>query len=237
MADRRGAEQLSLAIDEPEAPALPRRLKPMIPLPGLAPFDDPQFFFEPWWPGASALLYVEQHGIRLQTEHLADPLQAFPEIALLGEHFRHHGSVVEGTLLTLDEEGRPNADLLRRRLAATGDDGTRAGNRGTPAFVASDLLYRHGRPLLAIPFADRRARLADELVDGDNCVISRGLRGEGLTLADAAASMGVTDISARLLTGRYRPGQQDDSWLRLPVTEAPAVPTRPLLALLQRLPL
>jgi hypothetical protein len=75
------------------------------------------------------------------------------------------------------------------------------------------------------------------LTETDRCVISRGLRGEGMTLAEAVASMGISEISGRMLWGRYKPGAQDASWLRLPVVETPAVSTKPLLTLLQRLPL
>lgn len=203
----------------------------MLPVLGTAPFDDPDWFFEPWWPGTSAVAYVDRGAVRLQTEHLADPLEALPELSVLAAQLRTRTAILEGTLLVLDSEGRPDAELLRRRL---GDTRTRT---GVPAFVASDLLYREGRPIMAEPFEDRRALLGRELTDGDTCVVSRGLRGEGMTLADAVASMGLTDISARDLRAPYRPGGRDESWLRLPVTEAPATPTRPLLALLQRLPL
>jgi bifunctional non-homologous end joining protein LigD len=237
MAKRAQPEQLSLAIGEPAAETLPRRLRPMVPVPGPGPFDDEDYFFEPWWPGTSALVYVEGDAIRLQTEHLADPLTAFPEMSVIGRQFGHDGLIVEGALLVLDDQGRPDADLLRRRLADPPIPGRPSHEAGTPAFVASDLLYREGRPIVALPFEERRAQLAAELTDGESCVVSRGLRGEGLTLAEAVASMGLTDISARLLSGRYRPGQQDETWLKLPVTEAPVAPTRPLLALLQRLPL
>ncbi len=99
------------------------------------------------------------------------------------------------------------------------------------------MLHREGRSLMARPFEERRAILSRDLTDTDTCVISRGLRGEGLTMADAVASMGLTAIAARALAAPYRPGVQDESWLRLPVSEAPPAPTRPLLALLQRLPL
>ena len=91
--------------------------------------------------------------------------------------------------------------------------------------------------LLALPFEARRARLSAVLTDTPRVVVSRGLRGEGLTLAEAITSMGLTEISARLLSGRYRPGTRDESWLRVPVVEQPTTPTRPLLTLLQRLPL
>lgn len=224
-------EQLALQIDARPDAALPYRLKPMTPIFGDAPFDDPDWFFEPWWPGASALAYVDGRHLRLQTAHLADPTVAFPELAGIGTQFSADRLIVEGTLLVLDDDGRPDADLLRQRLARP------ASRPGVGAFVVSDLLYESGASRLSRPFEERRALLVKMLTDTDRCVISRGLRGEGLTLAEAVASMGVAEISARLLSAPYRPGTQDAAWLRLPVVEAPVAPTRPLLTLLQRLPL
>ena len=226
-----GAEQLPLQIESPEKRVIPLRLKPMLPAAGEAPFDDPSWFFEPWWPGASALAYVEDFKVRLDIEHLADPLTAFPELAQMGEDFAHDQVIVEGALLVLDDEGRPDQEMLRHRLSEPGS------RDGTPAFVVSDLLYDLGEPLLDQPFSERRARLSEALADTPRAVISRGFRGEGTTLAEAILSMGLTEISARLLSGRYRPGTRDESWLRVPVVETPAAPTRPLLTLLQRLPL
>ncbi len=230
MADS-GAEQLPLQIDSTERRVIPMRLKPMLPAMGDAPFDDPAWFFEPWWPGASALAYIDDFRVRLDIEHLADPLAAFPELAAMGEDFAHDQVIVEGALLVLDDEGRPDQEMLRHRLSEPGS------RDGTPAFVVSDLLYDLGESLLELPFEERRARLAEALTDTPRAVVSRGFKGEGTTLAEAILSMGLTEISARQLSGRYRPGVRVDSWLRVPVVETPAAPTRPLLTLLQRLPL
>jgi bifunctional non-homologous end joining protein LigD len=223
--------QLPLDIGREGSAVLPERLRPMLPIDGDRPFDDADWFFEPWWRGASTLAYVEDGRIRLQTEHLADPLEAFPELVSIAAQFRDDGLIVEGALLVLDDDGRPDADLLRGRLAGQPQLG------GEPALVASDLLYASGQSQIDLPFEERRARLARVLVDGDHCVVSRGIRGEGTTLAEAVGPMGVTEISARLLAGTYRPGARDDSWLRIPIEPLPATTTRPLLAVLQRLPL
>jgi bifunctional non-homologous end joining protein LigD len=203
----------------------------MLPYEGDRPFDDPDWFFEPWWPGASTLAYIEDGRVRLQTEHLADPLEAFPELASIPGQFRDDGLIVEGSLLVLDDAGRPDADLLRARLAGSGE------HRGTAALVASDLLYASGQAQLGLPFDERRTRLSRVLEDGDHCVVSRGLRGEGTTLAEAIGPMGLSEISARLLGAPYRAGVRDESWLRIPLAPEPPTTTRPLLAVLQRLPL
>ena len=225
------AEQLPLQIDPGERRGLPHRIRPMLPEHADSPFDDQDWFFEPWWPGTSAICFVEDFHVRLQIEHLADSLAAFPELSSMGADFANDQLVVEGSLLVLDDEGRPDQELLRHRLSEPGT------LDGTPAFVASDLLYDLGEPLVTLPFEQRRQRLSAVLSDTDRCVISRGFRGEGTTLAEAILSMGLTEISARRLDGRYRPGVRDESWLRVPVVETPAAPTRPLLTLLQRLPI
>jgi bifunctional non-homologous end joining protein LigD len=229
---RRAAAAGQLSLDIPARGAtLPYRIAPMTPVEAPVPFDDPDWFFEPWWPGAPTLCFLQGDHVRLQTPHMADPAEAFPELAVIRESFDGDGLLVDGFLLVLDEEGRPDQELLRARLSEDPYAG------GQPAFVASDLLYEDNRPLISRPFGERRERLARQLTDTDRCVISRGLRGEGLTLAQAVASMGIGEISARLLNAPYRPGIADEAWLRMPVVEAPAAETRPLLYLLQRLPL
>ena len=226
------ADQLTLAFDAVRGErGLPTSLRPMVAADGGLAFDDDDYFFEPWWPGARAFAFVEESRLRLQTEHLADPLAAFPELRVICEQLEIDGVVLDGTLLVLDHDGRPDAELLRERLAHP-ESGS-----GTGAFVASDILWRDGRDLTALPFETRRRQLSTTLRDGDLCVVSRGLRGEGLTLAAAVAAMGLDALSARRLAARWSPGDAADGWLRLSVVETPAAETRPLLVLLQRLPL
>lgn len=226
-------EQLSLLLDGGRDPSsrLPDRVAPMTATAGEAPFDDDDYFFEPWWPGARAYAFAEGGRLRLQTDHLADPLETFPELEVIGTQLTADGVIVHGTLLVLDQEGRPDADLLRRRLADPQADG------GEAAFVASDLLWLEGAPLTERPFRDRHDQLVKVVRDGRLCVVTRGLRGEGVTLARAVASMGLAAVSARRLSSTYRPGLAAQDWLRLPVNETPAPVTRPLLVLLNRLPL
>lgn len=233
MAQRAAAGQLTLDIVDPTPRVGLPTVVPMSPVTGAGPFDDDEWFFEPWWPGAQAILYVESGRVRLQTDHMADPNPAFRELGTIAGQFGADRLIAHGTLLVLDDEGRPDAELLRRRLA--GEDG--GGLPGYPALVVSDLLQVRGDSLLNAPFEDRRAQLTRVLRDGDACVVGRGLRTDGTTLAQAAAAMGMTHISARRLTARYLPGATDESWRRLPVAEAASTPQRPFLALLQRLPL
>jgi bifunctional non-homologous end joining protein LigD len=224
-------EQLDLPIPTEPGRPLPQRVVAMQPTPGAAPFDDRDWLFEPWWPGVRALAWVEEGRLtRLHAEGLADALTTFGELTdELPERLMEDGVVLDGWLLALDEGGWLDADLLRRRL--TGEPGA-----GRPAFVASDLLWSAGTAWHDRPFVQRREHLEAVLLDGDRCVVSHALRGEGTLLAEALARFGLEAISARRLDARYRFGASRDAWLRVPV--APALRTeRPRLALIQRLPL
>jgi ATP-dependent DNA ligase len=226
--------QLSLSLDE-EAPAArsaptDRWSSPMAAGTAEAPFDDADWFFEPWWPGTAATIVVTHDGMRMVGQ-LGDPLAAFPELSVVPGQLRARSVVVPGTLLVLDAEGRPDAAALHRRLADPTD------RPGTGAFIAADLLEHDGELLTDESFAVRRARLLETVVDGDRFLSSRGLHGEGVTLADAAAAMGVGAVSARRLDAPWRAGAAPDAWLRFPVVGQPSAPVRPLLVLLQRLPL
>ncbi len=214
------------------APALPARLGFPVATEGGSPFDDDERFFEPWWPGAQALLRREGDRVELRTEHLSDPLAAFPELRSMAGQLGADGVIVEGTLLALDAEGRPDPRLLRRHLA-----GATPGEAVDGAFVATDLAYLEGRSVARLPFVERRRRLAALLPDVPTCALSRGLVGEGVTLARAVASLGLAAISVRRLDGRWHPGNAGDDWLRLRVNEPLTLPTRPFLVLLEKLPL
>jgi ATP-dependent DNA ligase len=203
----------------------------MQPSQGVAPFDDPAYLFEAWWPGVRAQAWVEAGSLaRLRAEGLADAITAFAELSdELPERLMEDGVLLDGWLLALDGGGWLDIELLRRRLG--GDR-----SAGRPAFVASDLLWAGGEDQQRRVFSARRKRLESILLDGDRCVVSHALRGEGTLLAEALARFGLSAISARRLDARYRSGNAGDAWLRVPI--APALRTeRPRLALIQRLPL
>ena len=170
---------------------------------------------------------------RIRTEHLSDPLAVFPELRDSLGHLPADGLIVEGTLLALDADGRPDAGLLRRRLRGA----TEADAFAEGAFVASDLPYLEGRSLARQSFVERRRQLVSVLPVSDHCVLGPGLVGEGITLGRAAASMGLHALSARRLAGHWRAGDVGDAWLRLQLTNSRATQTRPFLVLLEKLPL
>lgn len=214
---------------------LPERIVPMRPSDGAGPFDDPRYFFEPWWPGIRAFVLVEEGRVRLRAEALADPLPVFPELAGIAGLLRADGVVLDATLMVLDARGRPSRALLNRRLAG-GTIPAGADLPGTAALVAGDLLYLGGASLAGRPFGERRGELAALVAPSPWCLAGRGFVGDGTTVAEALGALGFRALSARRLDAPLRAGPAGDSWYRVPVVAEPrALP--PLLAVFRRLPL
>ncbi len=227
------AEQLPLPAEpdlDPRPARLPARIALMQPSDAPAPFDDPDYLFEPWWPGARALAFAERGRVRLQVAGLADAEAAFPELAELPAQLSEDGVVVEGTLLVLDDAGRPDSDLLRARLEG------RQPRPGRAAYVAADLLWAGGESVMRRSFSVRRDWLAAILAPGDRITVGHGYRSDGTLVAEALARLGIDGLSARRLSSRYRSGPAGEAWLRAPLVPAP-LPDRPTLALILRLPL
>jgi bifunctional non-homologous end joining protein LigD len=201
----------------------------MLPTPVDEPFDDRDYLFEPWWPGVRAIVFVERGALRLQVDGLADAMAAFGEIAELTAQLGEDGVVLDGTLLVLDDDGRPDPALLRARL-----DGH--GLPGRPAYVASDLLWAGGQSVTRRSFRVRRRWLEAILEPGDRATVGRGYEADGTLVAEALASLGIDGLSARHLDARYRSGSAGGAWLRAPLTPPEPRP-RPTLALILRLPL
>jgi bifunctional non-homologous end joining protein LigD len=212
----------------PAASRLPERITPMRPTDGEGPFDDPRFFFEPWWPGIRAFVLVEDGRVRLRAEALTDPTSVFPELAGIADIVQGDGIVLDATLMVLDARGRPSRTLLERRLAS--------GGGGTPALVAADLLYLDGAGLARRPFGERRGELAALMAPSPWCLAGRGFVGDGTTVAEALGAMGFRALSARRLDAPLRTGAAGDAWYRVPVVAAPRE-LPPLLAVFRRLPL
>ena len=188
---------------------------------GTAPFDDPDYRFEPWWPGSRVLLFVERGEVRPVIEQLVDPLAAFPELRGVGGLLGEDGVIIDGSLLVLDADGRPDADLLRERLAYP------EVRNGEAAFVASDLVWAGGVDLTRRPFSERLERLTALLRETDWCMVARGYVGRGPRRRRRPGLDGPRRHVSRHLGSPYRRGPSAGAWLRVPVVAAVAPDRRP----------
>ncbi|HEY8490712.1 MAG TPA: hypothetical protein VIO14_06940 [Dehalococcoidia bacterium] len=193
---------------------LPRAIPPMRPAWLREPFDSPDYAFEPLYDGQRALAFLEGGRLRLQSEHLRDLTALWPELHALPDRVCADGVVLDGEVVLADGDGRPRPDLLAARLA------------GLPAedaavrYVARDLLYAGGRPLMGLPWEERRRLLEEVLAPGGPLEAAPSLPGRGVTLFEVARAGGLPGVAARGRWSPYRPGARGAGWAVIRVAPA-----------------
>src|SRR5256885_15717358 len=205
-AARAGSEHPTL-LDPPSAPAaLPRSLAPMRPRLARSGFNSPDHLFELKWDGIRALVSQDQAGLRIVDRNGGDLLPAVPELRTLR---LPEGTLLDGEIIVCDSRGRPSYDLLVGRL------GPKASKRGKgPLFVAFDLLYESGRPLLGLPLEERRVRLTAQGLAQKGLVVPEHLENDGEPFLDVVAEYELEGVVAKRRDGRYVPGTRSADWLK-----------------------
>ena len=213
-------------MDPPSDPGwepLPERIAPMRPVPRRRlPADAGSYGYEFAWDGLRALAYVEGGQLRLLDESDegsgSDPdiTDRYAELRGLGATLGSRQAVLDGELVALDDTGRPNQDLLRRRAAAETPSQIRRIRRDVPVtYLVFDVLHLDGRSLLDLPYSGRRAVLDDLALTGPHCQTSPWFEGDGEAVATASADQGLAGVLAKRLDAPYRPGRRSTAWLRV----------------------
>lgn len=219
----------------------------MLAKPADAPFDSDEHVFEPSWGGRRVLAFIEAANsdgrprLRLLDESGHDLAPRLPELWSIADRVNDLPAILDGEVVVPDRAGRMDEASLEARLT----EGLTVGL--TPVYVVFDLPWAGGRPIIAEPLRRRRERLARVVTPGPELVVLPGLVGEGLDLYYAVAQQGLRAVMARHLRSPYLPGRRSEMWRRIPtrpgeialhVLPDPAPePGRPVLALIQRLPL
>lgn len=240
------SDQLSLSLSGDVA-RLPRSLRPMQPKPADAAFDSDEHVFEPRWGGRRALAFIEPDGARGPRLRLLDELGRdlaphLPELAGIPDLVGRLPAILDGEIVIPDKDGRMDEDALVGRIA----HGSKIDS--TPVYLVFDLLWVAGRPIIAQPLMRRREQLARLVRPSPELVVLPGVVREGMDLYFAVAQQGLRGVMARHLRSPYLPGRQSELWRSIAtqpgeiplhlVAEPVAAPaSRPVLALIQRLPL
>jgi len=193
---------MSRALEKP----LPRRVTRMEAEAGEKPFDDPDWLFEPAFPGRRVLARVEDTQVSLLggAEELAEKL---PAIAKALSAVRASRALLDGVVVAVDAQGQPSEEALARELEQ--------GGAGTVLYLF-DLLYAEDWDLRGLPLRERKAALRGLLPDSGRLQLIDPMAERGLVLARAAGASGLPAIMAKRAASPYRAGASKD-WLRIPV--------------------
>src|SRR4051794_32548614 len=190
---------------------LPRFIEPMLLATGLPAGGADRWALEVKWDGLRAQLRVDgQRGWTLRSRPGRDCTDEFPELTELARALRAHRAVIDGELVHLGADGKPDFAAISRRLV-----GRRSGAAGSgPAatFVAFDLLHLDGRAVRTLRYARRRELLHELLADGARWRVPRPLDGTLEAVLTVTREAHLEGVVAKRLSAPYEPGRRSGVW-------------------------
>jgi bifunctional non-homologous end joining protein LigD len=196
-------------MDPPEDPGrelLPESFRPAEPEPGALPRNPKQWSFEAAWGGLPVVVASQGGRLRVHDGRGADVGDSFPELSAFGRALGIVEVALEGELVALDDEGRPQRELLDRRFGLKSDSAVRRhADRHPATFLAADVMWLEGHSTEPLPYADRR-RLLDRLgIEGPRWRAAPSHPGDGRPLLDAVRQQGLPGVRGRRLDRPYGP--------------------------------
>ncbi|MFP5069871.1 histidine kinase [Pseudonocardia nantongensis] len=198
---------------------MPELVPPMLPAAGeLAEATDPdRWAVEFAWEGHRCVAYARPGRVRLLSSTARSITGSFPELAVLGEQAPPGGMVLDGTVVALDEAGRPSkGPLLRRTATVAPDDALRS---AVPVgYVVTDLLWADGRRVLELTYRRRRELLEGLGLGGPAILVPPSFgRDEADLVVRTAEQYGLDGLHLKRLDVPYQPGRRTRNWLRVPL--------------------
>ena len=201
---------------DPAREPMPSRIVPMLARAGELPADERGWAFEVKWDGVRAILYSEPGELRLESRNLNDITRSYPELRALGDALGSHAAVLDGEIVAFDADGRPSFERLQARMHLTAKAQVARQAKESPVtYMAFDLLWLDGRSLIALPYEQRRARLAELELDGPRWQTPEHVVGHGAALLAATAEQGLEGVLAKRLDSTYEPGRRARGWVKV----------------------
>jgi bifunctional non-homologous end joining protein LigD len=215
------------SLDPPGARVAPQPsfVEPMLATPGTAPFDGADWLFEPKWDGYRVQAIVTGGSVALRTRNRNDAGRFFPELLAKPAWLAAPDAIVDGEVVVLDPQGRPDFGLLQARLGGgfsaadlpASGPAREAGRAAPLVFMAFDLLWCVGRSYLDVALEDRKEILRLVLRDHPRVRFGGHVKREGVAFFAAAAAQGLEGAMAKHRRSRYEAGRRSAAWLKLKV--------------------
>ncbi|MBB3085679.1 non-homologous end-joining DNA ligase [Geodermatophilus sabuli] len=183
------------------------------PLP--APEQDAQWGYEFKWDGVRAVAVVRAGTLGLWARSGTDITVRYPELARLPAQLAGHDAVLDGEVVALDAQGRPDFGALQGRMHRTGPEVARMAAAAPVTYLVFDLLALDGEDLTGLPYERRRERLDALGVGGQRWTGTPWFRGGGEAVLAASRENGLEGVVAKRLDSPYRPGLRGPDWRKV----------------------
>ncbi len=179
------------------------------------PFSDPNWLFEIKWDGIRTVAFVENGDVRLFSRSKRDVTAEFPEFQDLAKHLRAGTAILDGEIVTLDENGRSDFQKLQNRFGVT-KPSQKLISDVPLTYYFFDALYCNGFDVRKTPLLQRKELLRQVLRGDDRVRYSEHQLEKGKELYAAAEKQGLEGIVGKQIESPYT-GNRTGFWLKFKI--------------------
>src|SRR6185295_8135486 len=206
-------EELS-RLGAPLAPVDPVSVQVMKPAARERPFSRRGWLFELKHDGFRMLAAGGSGEARLLYKKGRDAAPTFPEVAAAVAALPFRSLILDGEVVILDDQGRPDFQRLQRRGLRMGPADPAQAAAEPAVLFAFDLLACEGFDLRPLPLAARKAILRRVIPDDGLLRVADEIPERGEDLYAAVIELGLEGIVAKRASSPYRAGYSAD-WLKI----------------------
>lgn len=207
---------------------MPEFIAPMRATAVAGAFSDDDWLFELKMDGYRVEAVIRGGRVHLWTRNKQDAARYFPDLAELSPRWiAATEAIVDGEVVALGPDGRPDFSLLQDRTGMRGFASKRGERKrrgadppdpGAPlVYYVFDLLYHDGRLLLEVPLQERKRLLRSIVRDGPAVRYLSHIETDGEAFLAAARDQGLEGIIAKLRRSRYEPDRRAKTWLKVKI--------------------
>ena len=196
-----------------ETAPFPSSLKPMLATLVEDPFTHKDWLFEPKLDGVRALTYIRNGKVDVRARSDNDITDRYPEVVRALETLPVQEIVLDGEIVTLNEQGLPDFELLQSRMHTKGTPQLQA--KLPAVYYIFDILYNNGRDLRNVPLTQRKALLSQTITESNTVRLVHTHDEDGEGFFNAVSKLGLEGMVGKAKESRYDAGNRSKSWLKI----------------------
>ena len=165
------------------------------------------------WDGVRAVAYLSGGRLRLVSRNDRDMTRSYPELADLARQAGTRDLILDGEITAFDA-GHPSFAALQRRMHVAAPS-PRLVAAIPVTYLAFDVMYAGGQPLISEPYTQRRAILEAQSLAGPHVHVPPSFPGGGQAVLAVSVRDGLEGVVVKRLDSPYQPGRRSPAWLKI----------------------
>ena len=194
-------------------------IRPMLATAGPLPTGsekDRDWATEMKWDGVRAVAYIAPGQCGLMSRNDRDVSVSYPELDGLPAAVGVREAVLDGEIVAVDANGRPDFGLLQSRMhIADRSKAAKLAERTPVNYLLFDVLSIDGQSTLSLPYAQRRALLTELDISADHVAVPPAFDGDPADALAASLEQGLEGVVCKRLDSVYIPGRRSAAWVKV----------------------